>query len=302
MLNLTESNKQNIELAQQAAAGDRRARKKVNELIAPVIQYQTNRFCKRFCKENRYHYACTLNPPVCSPPPDCSLCEWGNGSYAWMLDDLSHSNRLLRYQAKNNATLFDYCYVIANSLPFYERWKDWRFGRKIYVPEYIRAMGKTAVIVFYGMLSQHNIEQISQNLSQPVEAVKKLSRQIVQVLIQKKKLHLLNPSQHVSLSPDFEQMNSQSELEAETATIDKPIEVIEREMRLSKAWKKLTPVEQFVIEALVIEDQDAQIVLDTLRKLDMSIKEGTVASETDRQQLYYFRRKTLAKLHTLLQG
>ncbi|GMR01472.1 MAG: hypothetical protein BMS9Abin19_0862 [Gammaproteobacteria bacterium] len=299
-IDLVERNKENIQLARDAAENDAPARKRVNDLIAPVIHYQTNRFCKRFCKENRSRFKCTLNSPIGSPPSDANLCEWGNGSYAWMLNDLSSANRLKKYQANNNATLFDYCYVIANSLPFYERWKDWRFDRKVYVPSYIQALGKTAVTVFYALRSQQSIEQISQQISQSVDQTKELSREIVKLLTQKNKLFLLNVSQNISLTQDTDDANAQSSVESETATYDKPIETYEENLLLSKIWKNLSPIEQFIIEALVIEEQDAQIVLNTLKKLNLSFKAGVIAEDLDRQQLYYFRRKTLAKLHSML--
>lgn len=299
--NLAERNKENIQLARDAAENDAPARKKVNDLIAPVIHYQANRFCKRFCKENRSRFKCTLKSPIGSPPSDANLCEWGNGSYAWMLNDLSSANRLKKYQANNNATLFDYCYVIANSLPFYERWKDWRFGRKVYVPSYIQTLGKTAVTVFYALRSQQSIEQISQQISQPVDQTKELSREVVKLLTQKNKLYLLNPSQNVSLTRDTDDANARSSIESETATYDKPIETYEENLLLSKAWGNLSPIEQFVIEALVIEEQDAEIVLNALKKLNLSFKTGVTAEDLDRQQLYYFRRKTLAKLHGMLE-
>ena len=295
-----ERNKENIELAQNAAGNDAVARKKVNDLIAPVIHYQTSRFCKRFCKENRYQFKCTLNSPIGSPPADASLCEWGNGSYAWMLNDLSSASRLNKYQAHNNASLFDYCYVIANSLPFYERWKDWRFGRKVYIPSYIQTLGNTAKAVFYGLRSQQSIEHISQQTSHSSDEIRKLSRQIVKLLTKKNRLHLLNPSQNVSLSQETEDSSSRSAMDIETASYDQPIERLEENLLLAKAWKKLSPVEQFVIEALVIEEQDAEIVLSSLKKLDISFKEGVAADVLNRQQLYYFNRKTLAKLHGLL--
>lgn len=298
-LSTSERNKGNIRLAQEAAENEVSSRKKVNALIAPIINYQTNRFCKRFCKENRAIYKCTLNPPIGgSPPVDASLCEWGNGSYAWMLDDLSNSKRLKKYQAKNNATLFDYCYVIANSLPFYERWKDWRFGRKVYVPSYIQAMGKTVVSVYYGMRSQQSIEQISQSTCQSLDETRVFSRNIIQILTKKNRLYLLNASKNISLSPDSE--NAHASLELETAIYDEAIDKHEDKLRLSKAWKKLTAIEQFVVEALVIEEQDAQIILNTLTKLNISIKQGIPANKTNRQQLYYFRRKALAKLNKYL--
>ena len=296
----SERNKENLQLAQDAAENDAAARKKVNDLIAPIIHYQTNRFCKRFCKENRSRFKCTLKSPTGSPPADAILCEWGNGSYAWMLNDLSSANRLKKYRASNNATLFDYCYVIANSLPFYERWKDWRFGRKVYIPTYIQALGKKAVTVFYALRSQQSLEQISQQTSQSVDQTKKLSREIIKLLTQKNRLFLLSSSQNVSLSHD-DDTKTLSNVESETATYDEPVETCEENLLLSKAWKKLNPVEQFVIEALVIEEQDADIVLNSLKKLDISFKANVTAEDLDRQQLYYFRRKTLAKLHTLLQ-
>ena len=295
-----ERNKENIQLARDAAANIAPARKKVNGLIEPIIRYQTNRFCKRFCKENRYQFKCTLKPPLGSPPADASLCEWGNGSYAWMLNDLSNANRLKKFQANNNASLFDYCYVIANSLPFYERWKDWRFGRKVHVPSYIQALGKTAKTVFYGLRSQQSIEQISQQASRSVEEITELSRSIIKLLAQKNRLHLLTPSLNVSISNDAEDDNARSVLDSEIASYDEPIETLEENLLLSQTWKKLDPIEQFILEALVIEEQDAEIVLNSLKKLDISFKKGSVAKDLDRQQLYYFRRKTLAKLHELM--
>lgn len=299
-IDLVARNRENIQLARDAGKDDVSARKKVNALIAPIIDYQTNRFCKRFCKENRSRFKCTLKSPTGSPSADATLCEWGNGSYAWMLNDLSSASRLKKYQANNNATLFDYCYVIANSLPFYERWKDWRFGRKVYVPSYIQALGKTAVTIFYALRSQQSIEQISQQVSQPVEQIKKLSREIIKQLSRRNKLFLLNPVQNISLTQDADEMKAQSDVESETATYDKTIETQEANLLLSKAWKQLSPIEQFVIEALVIEEQDAEIVLSTLKKLKLSFKSGASAENLDRQQLYYFRRKTLAKLHDML--
>ncbi len=299
---LAQRNKENIQLAQDAAENDASARKKVNDLIEPIIQYQTNRFCKRFCKENRSLFRCTLKSPTGASPAGASFCEWGNGSYAWMLNDLSSANRLKKYQANNNATLFDYCYVIANSLPFYERWKDWRFGRKVYVPAYIQALGKTAITVFYALRSQQSIEQISQQTSQSVSQTKILSRNIVKLLTQKNKLFLLNPTQNISLTQGGDDANARSTVEAETATYDTPLENHEQVLLLSKAWKNLNPIEQFIIEALVIEERDAEVVLDTLVKLNISFKAGVAATDLDRQQLYYFRRKTLAKLHGMLES
>ena len=127
-----------VALARDAAAGNDRARKKINELAHPMIAYQTDRFCKRFCAENKYLYRCSLESPWGNAPRDALLCEWGNASYGWMLNDLTSENRLTRFKGTHGARIQDYLYRIANSLPFYERWKDWRFGRRIRVPDYVK--------------------------------------------------------------------------------------------------------------------------------------------------------------------
>lgn len=294
----SEDDRDDITLVRDAVAGDAQARKAINERVLPVIEYQTNRLCKRFCKENRYRYRCTLNPPLGNPTEDAALCEWGNGSYGWMLDDLTSNKRLQNYQARNKASLFDYCYVIANSLPFYERWKDWRFGRSTYVPEYIRTLGKEAVNIFYGLQSQLSHEQMSQQYQIELDTVKLHCRQVIALLTRHNRLYLLSTVRHVSLSSDDD--HAGNHLSVEIATTDEPVTEHETKVQLTHAWKRLSALEKFVIEALVIDDQDARTVLNTLSKLGISLKAGVEADQINRQQLYYFRRKTLEKLHRLM--
>ncbi|MDH5409335.1 MAG: hypothetical protein OEZ33_08355 [Gammaproteobacteria bacterium] len=292
-----------LELAQQAASGDKLAREKVNQLIHPVINFQTGRFCKRFCKENRYKYVCTLSDSWSSPTKDAVFCEWGNASYAWMLDDLSNSKRLLQYSGKNGARLYDYIYYIANSLPFYERWKDWRFGRKVHVPTYIQELSPAAGKVFYAMRSGDQIPLIAQKIMQSIEFTEALCRQIIILLTQKKRLHLLDPPATVSLTqldPDQDTHPSSGGQQTDVPVFDETPEFGEDKQQLATAWQTLSPAEQYVIEAMVMEEQDANDVLLALKKLNISIKDGVPASETNRQQLYYFRRKTLNKLADLM--
>ena len=47
---------------------------------------------------------------------------------------------------------------------------------------------------------------------------------------------------------------------------------------------------------MIIEEQDADDVLQALRALGVSIKPGVEAEQTNRQQLYYFKRKALSRL------
>lgn len=289
-------NKQ-LALAQSAASGDKDARKQVNALVQPLIDYQTTRFCKRFCNENQYLYRCTLKPPMGSMRADVAWCEWGNASFGWMLNDLSNDRRLLKYQGINGASLFDYCYQIANSLPFYERWKDWRFGRKVHVPTYVQALSPDAGRVFLGLRAGDNIAMIAQKLSRPLPDIEQLVQSIIRLLTAKKRLHLLDPPKFVSMTESVDDSEpAHTERQPELASYDESIELQHDKQRLKRAWSKLELVEQYVLEALLIDELDAEDVLSALAKMELSIKKGVAAEQTNRQQLYYFRRKTLARL------
>ncbi len=296
-----------ITLAQQAANGDAIARQDVNRLIHPIIRYQTARFCKRFCFENRYRFACTLANPIGASAVDALLCEWGNASYGWMLNDLSGSKRLLKYQAKFDSSLHNYIYSIANSLAFYERWKDWRFDGNVHVPTYIRQLHANAATVFHGLRTQDAIELIAQKLMCSELEVQQLSREIIKILTKKKRLHLLNPPTTVSLTElnaghTNELTTDDGYGEMDVAVYDESPEQRDDKAKLHTAWSKLSPVEQYVLEALIIEQQDAEDVLHALSQLNITIKQGVTAQKTNRQQLYYFRRKTIVKLNELMKN
>lgn len=296
-------NQQHLNLAKQAANGDSAARYDVNQLAHPIISFQTNRFCRRFCRENKHRYVCTLVESRGIPPRDAILCEWGNASYAWMLDDLTKPGRLIKFSGKNGARLNDYIYYIANSLPFYERWKDWRFGRKVHVPTYIKELFPEAGKIFFALRAGEAIPAIAQKLARDEQQVEDMCQKIIIMLTQKKRLHLLDPPITVSLTDtrnsqqdDWDMNGNQTDI----ADYDETPELIENKQKLAQAWKQLNPVEQYIIEAMVLDDQDAEDVLHALHKMDVSIKNGVAASDTNRQQLYYFRRKTLARMAELM--
>ena len=299
----SDTDEEQLQLARLAADGDETARRTINQLIHPVISYQTSRFCKRFCRENQYRYACTLQTAWGSPPADAVLCEWGNASYAWMLNDLTNRKRLLQFEGKNGARINDYLYHIANSLPFYERWKDWRFGRKIHVPTYIQDLNPDAAKVFLALRNGETVPAIAQKLGKSQQQTEVLCRQIIITLTRRKRLHLLDPPTTISLTKAAAgevHDNDGGGSETEIASYDETPESREAKEKLLQAWSKLSTVEQFVLEAMLIEEQDASDVLQALKKLNISIKQGVAAEDTSRQQLYYFRRKTLAKLADLI--
>ena len=296
-------NQQQVQLAHQAAEGDKVARSQINVLIHPIINYQTGHFCRRFCRENKYRYRCTLEKPYINHSKEALLCEWGNASYAWMLDDLTSSRRLLQFKGTNGAGVNNYLYHIANSLPFYERWKDWRFGRKVHVPTYIQALSANAGKVFLALRAREEIPNIAQRLGQSEQQMAELCQSIVVILTQRNRLHLLDPASTVSLSDTV--TDQESNQDAERGEMDIPCydeepELREAKQKLHRVWNKLSLVEQYIMEAMLIDELDASDVLYALRKLNISIKPGVAAEDTSRQQLYYFRRKTLARLADLM--
>ncbi len=287
---------QQLELARRAAQGNREAQQSVNEIAQPVIEFQSSRFCQRFCRQNQHLYRCSLSKPIGSAVADAALCEWGNASYGWMLDDLCKPERLQKYEGRNRASLFDYIYSIANSLPFYERWKDWRFGRRQQVPTYIRELGGQAPAVFYAMRGNQPIAQIAQITGLAATEAETLASEIVLQLTRRHKLYLLDPPQEVSLTLVGAGGDEASMHQRDVAVDDEEVEAQEQRDHLRQAWSKLDAVEQFVLEAMIIEEQDADDVLQALRALDLSIKTGVEAKQTNRQQLDYFKRKALSRL------
>jgi len=284
------------ELARRAAQGNRQAQQAVNEIAHPIIEFQTGRFCKRFCRENQHLYRCSLSKPIGSARADAALCEWGNASFGWMLDDLCKPGRLQKYEGRNQASLFDYLYSIANSLPFYERWKDWRFGRRLQVPMYIRELGDQAAAVFYAMRGNQSMAQIAQTAGTSMADTESLASEIVLQLTRRHKLYLLDPPQEVSLSLVGTGGVDESAHQRDIPVDDTEVEEQEQRNQLRQAWSRLDATEQFVLEAMIIEEQDADDVLKALRALDVSIKPGVSAAQTNRQQLYYFKRKALSRL------
>ncbi|WP_455202078.1 hypothetical protein [Kaarinaea lacus] len=297
------SGQDSVTLARDAASGNSNARKQINELVHPIICYQTDRFCKRFCAENKFLYRCTLPSSWGNAPNDALLCEWGNASYTWMLNDLTNEKRLQQFEGKNGARLQDYLYRIANSLPFYERWKDWRFGRRVNVPEYVKEIDPHAAKIYFALRRGESLALIAQNLQLAEQRVDDVAQKIVISLTRRNRLYLLNPEREHSLSESGQQDNDSAHepgVDTDLPSHDPDPETLERSEHLHEAWQQLTPVEQFVLEALVIDEQDANDVLTALKTLKIQIKKNVPAEQTDRQQLYYFRRKTLAKLAEIM--
>ncbi len=295
---MAEDIQQQLSLAQSAANGEPDARAQVNEIAHPLIDYHTRKLCKRFCYQHYQHYRCTLKPPAGAAPIDAATCEWGNASYGWMLDDLTRPARLQQYQGKNGASLFDYLYRIANSLPFYERWKDWRFNNRVHIPNFICEIAPAAGRVFIGLRSGQDIPTLAQNNGLEEKQVKQLCSDIVRVLTERHKLYLLDRPVFQSLdSDDDPHTNDSAHSQPDPLSVqDHQVEEDQLREQMQQAWRKLDTIEQYVLQALVIDELDARSVLQALQQMNIALRKGVAADQTTVQQLYYFKRKALAKL------
>lgn len=290
--------KGDLELVQKALQGDPSARKTISEIAHPIISYHTDRLCRRYCFDNFRFYQCSLQRPKYGAPADAELCEWGNGCYHWILEDLCKDSRISAYQGIDNARLEHYFNKITSSQAFFERWKDWRFGQRTYVPSYIQNIHSQANRIFLGLKAQEAIPSIAQKIGLSEGEAHEIADQIIIQLTKRKRLHLLEQTRFVSIDHNHDEENDE-EHTWQIPHHDMPFEEWQQYSELQSAWEKLEPEEQYVIEALVIDEQEANAVLATLVKNQWSIKKGVRPEDTDRQQLYYFRRKSLAKLAKL---
>lgn len=276
------------------------ARKQLTEFVTPMVGFQTDKFCRRFCQNRFLRERCTLTPPLGRGGSDLPLCDEANASYAWMLDDLTHEKRLANIEAESEKQLAGYFRTIINSMPFYERWKNWRFGRRIHIPTYVNELSPHAGKVFYALQSGKNIHEIIQSLGLNQDLVTELIDKIIIELSQRKRLHLLQQTR----THTFSELAQTSE-DDEVATYDVEDseyapERLFAQHQVRKAWGNLDEIEQFVVEALVIEQQDANHVLLALTQQNISLKKGQKAEDNNRQQLYYLKRKALEKLSATL--
>jgi len=283
-----------VVLARNAASGDVKDREKVTRLVNELVVEKTEKYCKEFCFENRSLYACTLDASWGCQSIDAALCEWGNGSIVWMLDDLTNDNRLNKFEGRSNSGLINYLSKIAGSFQFRERWKDWRFRRRIRVPDYIKVLDNDACKVFWKLCDQDSVPNIAQVLGRELAEIEVVVKQIFAELHARKKLHKLNLAQLVSLTglgvgddPDM-----QFDLPAGGAGGEDQL----FQDQIKAAFSRLSWKEQFILEVMVIDQLDVASVLTALSEQGISIKKGVPPEETSANQVYYFRNKALSKL------
>jgi len=289
------------ELINASINGDAKAKKQLVNLVDPIINMQTKKYCRRFCKENRSISSCTIFPEWKHADRSTPLCEWGNGSYGWMLEYLTKPERLAKYEGRDGAQLIDYWYVIATSYPFYDHWKNWRFNRRIRAPKYIIPLDPHASHIFLLLCSQVEIIDIAQRLNLNETEVKEITQRIMAELLTRKKLYLLDSPKYVSLSDLTINDDEDNNAEYDVPDWDDSPEHLEEIELIKEAWKKLNPIQQFVLQAMDVDYMSANEVLDALVIADYRILPNKEPKDVNRQQLYYYRKKTLIQLSNLVQ-
>ena len=296
-------NQPDVLIAHEAASGNQNARQQVTEIVDELIRQRTERLCKKFCYENRRLYQCTVDSRWGVNDANVALCEWGNDSYAWMLDDLTNAKRLKKFEGRNDATLRHYLSTIAHSHAFIERWKDWRFRRRDRVPTYIQELDHDAATLFRWLRGSHDdIPNIAQRLGRSEESARELIGEIVAELQKRNRLYLLDPPREVSLSHINTNENGSDDdgpEEWDIPTEDISIDDLDLQKRIKEAWLELDWREQYVLEALIIDRVNAKHVLQALRDEDIMLNDNTPPEQLNLQHVYYFCRKALAKLKNI---
>lgn len=266
----------------------------ITAIIQALATTRVASLCKKFCYHNRDQYQCSLDPGWGKTGNEAVLCDWGNATWGWFLEELMNSNRLEKIAGEDSGIITKYFTRIIYSVAFLERFKNWRFQRRIRVPEYIKALDPDAHRIFWFLCDQDEAANIAQRLGRKEQDVRKIIRDINTRLHKRKRSHILNLSKIVSLT-------SGSAHDGDSTVIDVPVEdksldEIQNLTIVKEAWSQLTWLEQYVIDSLVVDGLNAASVLTSLKQQNITVDERIKAEDLNVQHLYYFYRKTLAKL------
>ena len=269
-------------------------REELFTILDELITTKLSTLCKKYCFKNRYQYQCTIDLLWGINEHGNPLCEWGNASYAWILSELTHDNRLVKIQGEDNSSITKYFSKIIHSITFIERFKNWRFQRRIRVPEYIKAIDIDAHKVFWGLCDNDHPRNIAQRLGREELEVSAIINRINEELVKRNRSHLLDLTQ-LSMQSSHN-IDSEQDNESQIAIVDKTYEQIGLESKVKNAYDQLSWLEQYVIDSMIIDGLSAKSVLDSLIKQNISVDEKVEPADMNIQHIYYFFRKSLAKL------
>jgi len=253
--------------------------------------------CKRFCGHNRQRYYCTVDPRWTRADDGAPLCDWGNAAYVWTLDQLIGEARIERRRDEDLSTTERYFAKVLHSVWFMERFKDWRFQRRIRVPAYIKAIDIDAHKIFWGLCDHDTVPNIAQRLNRGETDIARIVRQIQFELLTRNKLMALQSRQMIPLEHHAEGEDYETDTELVSPELSHDQQVLNDQVQ--RAYQQLTWQEQFVVDAMVVDGLGAKDVLASLLEQGIAL-DGSSPPETQSiQTIYYFLRKTLAKLRVL---
>ena len=296
------------ELASTAIALDfpvseRLNNKDISGIVEPIIARATKILCKKHCRGERFRLKCTVDALWSRAPQDASLCDRGNEAYEWMLRDLLGGAKLDKFIESDREGVAKYFTKTVNSKPFYERFKDMRFGERVRIPAYIKAIHPLARRVFWMLRKQDTIPCIAQALEQPETIVRTWVNDIYLKLREHRSSHLLQSNVALSLDALSENDEAPCSDSITVKDLHHDLERQQEQARAQAAYAQLSWQDQFIIDSLT-ENLGAKAVLEALA-LEGIILEGVNDTPMDEkcaeQRLYYLRRKALVRLKTLFE-
>lgn len=289
-----------LDLARRAAAGEPEARRHLAIEIDSVIRRKVDTLCKAHCGRNRKEFRCTIDTTWGLNRSDASLCEWGNASYGWMMEQLCSPQRLARFEGRGGATLIGYLSHIARSHMLSERWKDWRWQRRIVVPDYILALDADAKRVYWWLCDGDSAPNIAQRLGRVESEIVALVKRIGLECNKRGYYYRFSRGEADTLPVDSEPFSEDDDAVSE---FDVPIYVdFESEWlrdRVRAALPLLEWRQQFILEAMVIDGLSAKAVVAALQEQGICLRDGLDPGKLTIQQVYAFCRQAIDRLSEL---
>ena len=277
-------------------------REQLRTIAEPMIARRTRELCLEHCQNQRYNFHCTVDAHWGLTAHDAPLCDRANETYDWMFRDLLGGVKPEKFARSSSEGVAHYFSKTVRSEPFYERFKDMRFGGRVRVPAYVKAVHPLAHRVFWLLRKQEPIAQIAQALQQPENTIQNIARGLRALLHEQGSSHLLQPVATLSLDALNEQQDSEWEIACDLHTQEQDIVRRDEQERARAAYTKLTWQEQFLIDAMN-EGVSAKATLQALAEEGVILDGMDIDASSDEkkleQRLYYLKRKALARLKEL---
>ncbi len=272
----------------------------------PIIARASKDLCKQHCRSERYRWRCTVDDTWNRAPQNAPLCDRGNETYDWLWRDLLGGRKSEKFTGSGADGIERYFNKTLSSQPFYERFKDMRYGDRVRVPPYILSLGAVARRVFWLLRKQQPTEVIARLVEQPENQVSATIREIRARLQSHGAMRLLHPVVEIALGDDADDSLEAEGVAADTPPAEATLTEAEEQHQVQSAFRKLSWEEQYVIEALTLDKLPASAVLKALVDEGIAIAGVTEPNWPDlkgaEQRLYYFHRKALARLRQIYES